>query len=304
MNYIIGSGLIAFLAKMILPDYIIIPTGKSRYFKYNVATCDDYIICHKEIDGFIHQFTTQFKAPIVAIFFKRALSYCGQLIFNKNEFINAWIHKVYGNDGNPFTSELIKFDFFVYNISSTDLFKIIEPICKPHFKDFIQTNDSLNFIDINNKIIYTKHKQLEYENIISTIPLDAMFKYCNIQRELKSKDLHTFVVETESLNFEGASELLVVDDNIDFFKCTRLRETIYQFFSSIEIQNLPSYINLFINKYNLLSATVVRKAIPLGDIKQHEELNKYNIYCIGSNAQWDDMVDVSSCILRLLRFKS
>ena len=58
------------------------------------------------------------------------------------------------------------------------------------------------------------------------------------------------------------------------------------------------------NKFDILSATVVKKAIPLGDPNKHKELEQYGITCVGSSAQWDDMMDVSSCIKKLMRISN
>jgi len=299
MKYILGSGLIAFMAKMILPDYKIIPVGKSRYYQFPVATCDDYILCHKDIDDFIKDVA---KTQMIPVFFKRALSYSGQIIFGRNEgFVNNWLQKVYGEDRNPNALALTTLDTFVYNVSATDIFKIAEKECKQHFRKFIECGDKFKSIDTENQVLYTNKEQVPYEHIINTIPLDTIFNACNLDHNLESKDLHTFVVETNELDFEGASELLVVDDNIDFFKCTRVGKQTYQFYCMEEIIDLPAYLSLLMNNFDILSATVVRKAIPLGNYDTHKELEQYGITSVGSNAQWDDMMDVSSCIRRLMR---
>ena len=305
MKYIIGSGLIAFIAKTILPDYTLIPLGKSRYYQFPVSTCDDYIFCHDEIDDFIKSIAPKTNMEPIPVFFKKAMSYAGQIIFGKNEgFINTWLNKVYGQGMNPNASSLITLDTFVYNIAATDIFKVVEAECKPHFRKFIECGDKFKSIDTENKIIYTTKEQVPYEHIINTIPLEAMFKACGIEHEFESKDLHTFVVETGDLDFEGASELLVIDENIDFFKCTRIGRQAYQFFCTEEIINLPTYLGMMMSKFDVLSATVVRKAIPLGDPNIHRELEQFGITSVGSNAQWDDMMDVSSCIRRLMRISN
>ena len=287
-----------------MPGFKIVPLGKSRYFQFEVATCDDYIFCHKEIDDAMSEISSLSNVAAMPILFKRALSYGGQIIFHKQEgFLNAWIEKVYGSGANSLTSKLIKFDGFVYNVAATDLFKSLESRCKPDFKDFITSGDKLIRIDINNRVIHTEKHDLEYDNIINTIPLDAFLRFCGIEPELDKKDLHTFVVETNELDFEGASELLVVDQNIDFFKCTRIAKKAYQFYSTSEIMNLPQYLNLLMNNYDILSATVVRDAIPLGEY-EYNKLEDNGIYCVGSNAQWDDMMDLSSCILKIVRISN
>lgn len=303
MKYILGSGLIAFLAKILMPDYEIIPVGKSRYYKFPVATCDDYIVCHKDIDDFIGDIAKKTSLnQAIPVFFKRALSYSGQIIFGKNEgFLNNWIYKIYGNGSNPNSNNLIKLDSFVYNISCTDVFKVAENHSKKFFREFVECGDKFKSIDTKNRIIYTNKNCFEYEHIINTIPLDALYKYCGFDDEFDYKDLHTFVVETDDLDFEGASELLVVDQEINFFKCTRVGRKTYQFFGTSEIIDLSRYLSMFMSRFDILSATVVRKAIPIGDHNKHRETEQHEITCVGSNAQWDDMMDVSSCIKRLIR---
>jgi len=304
MKYILGSGLVAFIAKTIMPEYEIIPVGKSRYYQFKVATCDDYVVCHKDIDDFMKEISVDVGMQPIPVFFKRALSYSGQLIFGRNEgFLNNWLNKIYGPNRNPNANTLTQLDMFVYNISATDMFRFLESNCKKHFRPFVESGDKFKSIDVNNKIIHTQNKQLNYEHIISTIPLDSLLDCCGMKndRNLEHRDLHTFVIETEDLDFEGASELLVVDDNIDFFKCTKIGKRIYQFYCNNEIPNLTSYLELFVSKYDVLSATVVRKAVPLGNSDQHRITNDFDITCVGSNAQWDDMMDISSCIRRLMK---
>lgn len=299
-NYILGSGLISFIAKELFPSYEIIPVGKSRYFRYEVATCDDYIICNDKIDDFMKDMSIKSQVQFIPMFFKRALSVEGQLIFNKHPaFFKNWEYKLYNDNGNELCERLTKMEFFTYNLSSTQLFGYLENKHKQSFKEFVVKNDRLLNIYTENKRIITKNQILEYDNIISTIPLNILCKYCSMDVDLESIDLHTFVLETDAIDFEGASELLVVDQGIEFYKCTKIGKRAYQFFSNHEISNLGQYMSLVLKNFNLLSGTVVKFAIPLGDPNYYKIFNNYGIHCVGSNAQWDDMMDVASCIIRL-----
>ena len=302
MNYIIGSGLVAFIAKKLYPEYKIIPLGKSRYFSFDVATCDDYIYCNPKIDDFIRQYSL--NNTFIPILFKRALSISGELIFSQQHgFFKNWLNKVYGENYEPYTHKLFKFDSFVYSTSCIDLFKILEREAKPDFKEFIVSNNKLLSINVNEKYIQTQNGILDYNNIINTIPLDAFCKYSNIQNDLESSDIHTFMIRTNKLDFEGATELLVADEAIDFYKCTRIGKETYQFYSTKEIIDLTRYIDSFVDKYDLLNATVVRNSMPIGnDNGLCDFLSKHNIYCVGSNAQWDDFMDIGSCIMRLQNY--
>lgn len=298
MNYILGSGLISFIAKIMYPNFCIIPTGKSRFYQFDVATCDDYIFCSDIADNLIKEVFGNFT-PLMFI---RAISSNGQLIFGQASriFINQLLMKTYGDQYNQLGDKIIRMEGFIYNKSCTDLFTKLEPIAKKDFKDFIISGNKILSIDADNKVIITRNGVMEYDKIINTIPLDALHDIIGIQHDLQTLDLHTFVIETDDLDFEGASELLVIDETIDFHKCTKLRNNIYQFFSTKDVGDIISYMKVFMKNYQLLSGTCVKKAIPIGsNITMHKDLEKYGIYSVGSCAQWDDMMDMSSCINRL-----
>lgn len=300
-NFIIGSGLIAFLIKEILPEYTIIPIGKSRFFQYNIPTCDDYIFCTDTTDKFIKSISSKLNSNVQPILFKRSISYCGEIIHNKHQrFLDMWSNKIYNKN---IDFERFKFEGFVYNISSGDIFKILEQEHKNSFYDFIKENNKLLSIDIDNKIIHTKNCSLQYDNIINTIPLDVMFKFCGLQEyEFESKDLHTFVLKTDELDFENSSELLVVDDSIDFYKCTRIGKNIFQFYSTIDITNITQYMNLMVKNFDLLSGTAIKNAIPISC--DTADLSKYDIISVGSCAQWDDLIDISDCIEKIKKLRN
>jgi len=296
MKYILGSGLIGFLAKHIYPEYHIIPIGKSRYYRYETALCDNYVFCNDAIDDVIKGISRSF----IPVLFKRAISYCGQIIFNcESQFIVDWLNKAYASQPHPHAAFAINKSGFIYNVYGTDIFQHLEKPSLLTCKDFILSGNKLVGIDVQNKTICTLHGNMPYEHIISTVPLDYLLDLCKIKHQLQSLDLHTFIIETSELDFEGASELLVADDNIDFFKCTRISDNCYQFYANKDIENISMYVSKFIKRFNIISATCVRKAIPIGDPPQHLIPNE--IYCVGSNAQWDDGMDISSCILRLLK---
>lgn len=292
MNYIIGSGLMSFLAKQVNPNYEILPVGKSRFYRYDIATCDDYIIYDKDIDGFMNQF-----GSINHVYFKRALSMAGQIIFNTGgPYMDTWMKKVY-DDVPPIIRNWYR-DGFIYNMRGSDIFKILESKCMSECKKFINNRESIKHIDTKNKIIITTHQCLDYDNIISTIPRNYLFNLCGITHDLTHRDLFTFVISTNDLDFEGASELLVVDGTIDFHKCTAIGKDQYQFYSINKISDLNAYLSVFIKKFSIMSATYIKEALPTGNPLDH--LVPQDITCIGSNAQWNDLIDLSMSIKNLI----
>lgn len=300
MKYILGSGLIAFIAKKILPEYQLIPSGKSRFFQYDIATCDDYIICHPDVDDVIKNISGKF----IPMFFKRAFSFGGDLLFAQNEsFASMWLKKVY-DEFPAYAPSLIKMDMFVYNTSGSHIFKRIEKECIKTCADSIRNEEQVQSIDLQQKqIILTSsagNRIINYENIINTLPLNVLFKLCNIDIELRSKDLHTCVLATDDLDFEGATEVLIIDDLIDFVKCTCIGKNLYQLFYTTDIQQLSSYLKLMVKKFELVSGTCVRNAIPCG-IPTDYNFADFGIKNVGSLAQWDDLVDISTCIRTLIQ---
>lgn len=295
MNYILGSGLIAFIAKDIFPDYQILPIGKTRFYRYDIATCDDYIVYDKKIDQYM---TDRWKSPLPPIYFKRAYSISGKIIYNTNlPYIDQWLQKVYGDDQPQIAEDWMQ-DGFVYPTRGTDMFQKLETDCLKSVREFISSKDQVLSIDAQNKIIRTEHKELEYDKIISTIPRNYLFLLLGIKAELSKQNLYTFVVKTNDLNFEGASELLVVDNEIDFYKCTNLGNETYQFFTNVDIQDITGYLQNFISNFNLIKGTCIIDAVYKGD--PHDALIPDDIKCVGASACWNDLIDLRMSIRQLL----
>lgn len=298
-KYIIGSGLIAFLAKFIHPEFDIIPIGKSRFYQFDIATCDDYIFCHDDVDDVMGEIVGGSSVPIL---FKRAINAYGQLLYGKHAFLDDWLKKTYDNNYNLAASRAMSMGGFIYKHACTDIFKILESKMKHEFRTFIESGDRIESIDTLEHQIHTKHRVIEYSKLINTAPIDYLCKLANIDHQFSSLDLHTCVVDSKSIDLENATELLIIDDNIEFFKCTRIGPKSYQFFANHEIHDLRGHLNSMVNSYDLVSGTCVKNAIPLGnpkDVPQFED-----IFCVGSCSQWDDMMDVSSCIRRLRRYNA
>jgi len=283
-TYILGSGLVAFLAHYLRPDWDIIPVGKSRYYKLQIPPCDDYILYHKDIEEPLKKLGS--KTPI---YFKRAFSYNGQIIYNLNSpFITEWKTKAKYKRNLPDIN-------FSFDITGQQILSKIEQQCLQSFTDFLQREEKIKNIDTTQKIINTTHRQLDYDQIISTVPLNYLYDLCGIRHELKSTDLYSYFIETDQLDFEGATELLVVDELIPFYKCTALGKNIYRFMSLEEINDPNPLFKLFIKRFNLIGFIKLNRAIPDGgDIQTINDIKP-----IGDSAKWmahgnifEDMLDI------------
>jgi hypothetical protein len=162
-------------------------------------------------------------------------------------------------------------------------------------------------VEIRDGVVITTTGQFPYEKMLSTIPLDALLKCLRKEHNLVARDVWVYQIQTDKLDFEGADEVLALDEALDFFKCYKLSKVDYQFFCLKEIVTPLEYFGAFTEgrlKVSPLARTKVANAIPVcvnpPDLKWLEDLN---IQCIGSNAQWDDMVDINTCILRILKMR-
>ena len=54
--------------------------------------------------------------------------------------------------------------------------------------------------------------------------------------------------------------------------------------------------------FELLDGTSIVDYLPMGQVPKLDHLEAKGIYSIGSYAQWDWCMDVSSCLLRLLKY--
>lgn len=282
--------MVSFLIKDTNPSFKIIPVGKSRFYRYESAICDNYLIHDSIVEPIAHKYGL--GNPL---YFKYALSINGQLIYDLNSvFMSNWFNKIYDDD-TPIFKNWIK-DGFAYPNAGTTIFRQLEKkiIKDEYFINFVRNKNSIKSIDVKNQIIHTVNESFEYDKIISTVPRDFLFKLCGIEAEFKSHDLHTCVVDTSDLDFEGASELLVTDQNIKFYKVTKLKNTKYQFYFIEDPNDVKNYLSNFMRRFNVISGTCVPNAIAYG--QTHDNLLPDNIITIGSGAQWSDLVSLNQVI--------
>jgi len=160
-------------------------------------------------------------------------------------------------------------------------------------------------IDLKEKVIKFRNKSIEFDNIISTIPLDVMCRFTGVNFDLEARDLYVYHLATPSVDLEGAIQCFICDRDIDFYKVQKIGENKYLFWSSMIIEQPYKYFGMCLG-YNLdlLEVVKIENAIPVGDPPNLDFLSKSGILCVGSTAQWDDFIDVSASIKRLLRNKS
>lgn len=299
-KFILGSGLVGIIAKEILGnDWEIIPQGRSRYYSFDPALADNYIVSTDSVRQIIN-IGSEIKP------FRRAFSLGGSLLWDSHDWIlEMYSQKLYGQSNSIF-KKVFRTSIETFGLKGNDLYKIL---MNKHIQEIKKSNAKYGqVIEIRDGHIITTTGKFPYTKILSTIPLDALCKFLKVQMELKARDIWVYKIETDQLDFEGANEVLVLDQIFDFYKCIKLSQFEYQFFCLNEVKTPLEYFGAFTNNrlnFHSLDATRVASAIPMTDMPPDLAwLKDYNIECMGSNALWDDMVDISTCILRILKMRS
>jgi len=298
MKVILGGGLTALLARDILGDgWTIVPVGRSRFYSFNPPLADNFVIKGEAVDEYMERYA------VMPYLYRIGYSYGGQILFNTALTLEPYLNKLYG-DYVPLHAYAYwsnRIDFFGYGNCSNMYMDL-----QDKYKNDILKNAATYGIPhhISEHTIETDKGKFAYERIISTVPLYVLLEWMGITwYELLSKDLYCYHVRTDSLDFEGATHLFVVDPEIEFYKVTMLNRLNYIFFANKQIEFPGRCFMSYIKRYELIAETSVERAICCGPIPQITELDDADIVCIGKSAVWDDCLDISSSIKRLIKMQ-
>lgn len=298
-NYILGSGLIAFICKKILGDnWTIIPISPSRFYSKGVPALGDDFIIH---DKAIFEIIKEWNLNTSPIFYKRPFSTAGSLLYN-NAFTNEYLTKV-GFASNKQIIDYYKTDFTVYSFSCLQLWNLLIQEYIKEVKQFYNNHsDAKNIYKIaNHEIILNNNTKIEYDKLISTIPYYALCELLNTNDDNKYLDAYYYFIQDDGINLENADQVLISDINIPFHKCTKIRKQHYLF--EIIDQYFDDIFQLFSpiigTNFEIKNAYVINKAHVIPGNTNNKLLNINDITCIGSYAQCDPLMDVGSCIKRV-----
>lgn len=303
MKVILGSGLIGNLAKMIHGEgWEWMPFKRSRYYSFEIPFADNHIVFDKNIDDFVGSAAPS-SPPIFA---KCPISYMGQLMFQDLPIcIQPYLQKVYGDQVPTLAQQLTKTTYTTYQTTAHVLLQKAERRNKEAIDAGVaKFKDVLN-IDLKNHIIKCKGGDFQYDSIINTIPLDAFYQLCGMSFAPKAKSVCLYHIISDAVDLEGADQCLVADPDIKFFKVTAVpgqrNKHHYLFWTFDPVDNPYQYFGSVLNyKLEIEEAKRIENMIPIGNPPDLSELESGGVYCVGSNAQWDDYMDVASCIKRLL----
>lgn len=298
-KYILGGGLVGLLAAEILgPEYAIIPHKASRYYSFKPALADDHFSISPRVDKVL------LGSSIVRPY-KRAISLGGQLFFTPPQWVqDSYTSRLYG-EPHPYFDKIMQWDGAISDMRASELYKrLLNKYIETLTANMAKYGHIVGIAD--GRIKTSTGFTAEYDNIVSTIPLDALDKALGIDRTLHSLDAWCFHVKTNKLDFEGANQVLVADEVIPFYKVNKIGINDYVFYCLEPVQTPHTLFSAFTsNECEVVnpSGTLLKSFIPVGT-PDTQFYKRYNISCVGSHAEWDDLVDLSTCILRLLDIKT
>jgi hypothetical protein len=300
MKLILGSGLVGLLARKILgAEYKIIPFGKSRFYSYNPALQDNYLAYNESYFDIIKPYlNSTFRHT-----YKMAWS-VGGMLHNKFDdgIYQDWTAKLFGKNVPPQSSSVMKtrFELELSDIRLNQLYAKLQQEYESEIKNQFALGDPISIRD--GRVHFAK-SAIDYNTIVSTIPLDVLAGLVGKSISAPAADIHYLHVQTSKLDFEGHHQVLVSDASIDFYKVTAVAPNRYLFYFNKELQNPGLYLlNIIGQDFDILDGTSIKRALPAGQMPDLSALEQIGIYAIGATAQWDWCLDAGSAMLRILNF--
>lgn len=301
MNLILGSGIVGSAAKIILGDeWQLMPMKRSRYFTFEVPYADDFVAVSDETTDFIKGFGCPQHVDIV----KRPFSFGGELIYDSQVAMEEYLTKVYGHDYPTIFKHAIKNIVTVYPISAKMIHDKCQAMVRPAIDQGVATFGR-EIKAIHKHHLVTDKGELDFDKMVSTIPLNAMCRYMGLDIGLIAKDVYYYHIRTNSVNLEGARQALIADRELLFFKVNQIGKNDYQFWATELIDNPLSYFGGVIGyNFEIVEVMRIEEALPVGDIPDLNFLKEYGIKMIGSNAEWNDLIDIGTCFKRIMKIKT
>jgi len=298
-KFILGSGIVALIARDILgPEWKIIPFYRSRFYTFNPSLDDNYIIRNSDIDFYVKTLGSN-----MSIYnYKKAYSIKGMIYDKHDENIcNDWAFKMFGGEPPSHILSYMKHNisFDVYDIRVNQLYSSLQE------KYSNEINSGLEYgklLKISGHTIVCENKTVQYDKIVSTIPLNALCGYSGTASNLVAKDAHFIHLHTDHLDFEGNNQLFAVDSFLPFYKVTNVAEKRYMFYFNEPLENPGPFFMSLLRDFDILDGTSVKNYLVTGERPNLDHFEADNIFCVGSYAQWDWCMDVSSCILRIVKY--
>ena len=301
MNGVIfGSGIIGLIAKRILSgNWTVVPFGKSRFYSFNPALADNFIVRDADIDQCVRDVV---GSQVPVFFYKRCFSAAGQLTKEFDAAIcTAWLSKIFGNNipsqSLPYLEK--RMTSSIYGVRTNVLYNAL----MADYKAMLVADAAKGPVtEIGKNYFIRGGVRTEFDAAISTIPLPALCDLIGAQHNLATKPEYYVVVKSDAIDLEGCNQAFVVDGNLSFYRVTNISKGVYTFYFITDEPNPGAYLLPIIGAADVVDGTSIADAIPIGNIPDLTWLSEYGIYPIGSYAQHDWCADVGSNILKLVRY--
>ena len=300
-KFILGSGLTGLLARHLLgKDWQLIPFGRSRFYSTRPVLGDNYILQSDDMTGVLEEL--EFHPGTQQLV--RAFSIAGQLVFSEQSFAKgAYLNKLFGQAKHPAAEPLTKMSLAVYETQALELYLAL----LARYLDEIRTSNSTHgkVVAMSDHHIKTEKSELDFDRVVSAIPLDVLLAYNGNKTPLPARDIWYYHIKSPTTNLEGAREALVADDLIDFHKVTRVGPQEYLFHSLREIVTpVPYFKSILGSRFELLNRTSIANALPVGQPPDLKGLEAAGVYPVGDHGQWDCYMDVTSCLNRIRKISN
>jgi hypothetical protein len=297
---ILGSGIVGLLAKEILgSQWQVIPFTRSRFYSFRPALADNFIIRDERIDDLIAHLGGK-----ISFIYKTSYSLGGSLLPPDDLIITTWLNKVFGIEVPNQALPCIKSrgNHFIYDIKVNQLYRQLQ---SKYNQSLVNDSKRGMVSEIGDHYLVWGGQRIDFDHMISTVQLSKLFELTKLPHDkLSTAQIWYYHVETNSLNFEGANQVLVADDIIDFFKVSNIAENRYLFYFSHDIPIPGPYFMQFMQQFDLIDGTTIAGAIPKGQRPNLNAIEKLGIECIGAMAEHDYFMDLGSCLVKLLRRKT
>lgn len=300
-NIILGSGIIGLLAKALLPTWTVIPFKRSRFYSFNPALDDNFIIADPQTDEFMAAVSGALHVETVQ--YRRAWSVGGQLLKDWDRGLcESWLFKIFGGNIPPQSVpyHLNRMNHTIYNLHVNKLYKRLQETYAAEISAEVAKGP---ITEIGDHYLVRNGIKEDYDNMLSTIPLPTLRSLMQLSPAvLPARTLHYYCIETEALDFEGVNQQLVVDNLFAFYRVSQIGPKQYLFYCHEDVPSPGLYFMPILGLFDLLDGTSIVDALPMGPIPKLDFYETKDIFCVGKTAQWDWCMDVGSCILRLQRY--
>lgn len=302
MKLIFGSGIVGLVARFLLGDsWTIVPFGKSRFYSFNPPLDDNFITHDKQIDSLMVELGYQ----ATPVWLQRAYSLGGQLFKEDKDgqLALSWLHKIFGDQTPPHASVYLssRMGFFVYNQVRVN--KLYGQLQERYQNEILAQAALGQVTEVGDHYIIRGDKRYDFERAVTTIPHGAMLKLMGKQGEPPSNTNYCIHMATSSLDFEGATQVMVVDPIFAFYKVSILAKKRYLFHLHQDLgDHAGAYFMPIMKDYDLLDGTRIPGGIPAGPMPNLSWLEQMDIFPVGSYAQHDWCADVGSNFLRLMKY--